>query len=170
MTPPTLGELRLQRLLQVLALLDLLALLAVVMPRESMAQVHAWLGLGTLVTEPVTIYLARTVSLLYAFQGATFWHLSGDVRKYRALIAFWGRLTLVGAGVFLVIDIMAGLPSTLAARPRLPWWWAVGELLCLVAIGGSLVWAERRLEHESPSSPRRRAREVSVDDPAEVGS
>jgi hypothetical protein len=160
MTPPTLGELRLQRLLQVLALLDLLALLAVVMPRESMAQVHAWLGLGTLITEPVTIYLARTVSLLYAFQGATFWHLSGDVRKYRALIAFWGRLTLVGAGVFLVIDIMAGLP----------WWWAVGELLCLVAIGGSLVWAERRLEHESPSSPRRRAREVSVDDPAEVGS
>lgn len=160
MTPPTLGELRLQRLLQVLALLDLLALLAVVMPRESMAQVHAWLGLGSLITEPVTIYLARTVSLLYAFQGATFWHLSGDVRKYRALIAFWGRLTLVGAGVFLVIDIMAGLP----------WWWAVGELLCLIAIGGSLVWTESRLEHESPASPRRRSREVSVDDPAEVGS
>jgi hypothetical protein len=160
MTPPTLGELRLQRLLQVLALLDLLALLAVVMPRESMAQVHAWLGLGSLITEPVTIYLARTVSLLYAFQGATFWHLSGDVRKYRALIAFWGRLTLVGAGVFLVIDIMAGLP----------WWWAVGELLCLIAIGGSLVWAESRLEHESHSSPRRRSRELSVDDPAEVGS
>ncbi len=160
MTAHTLGERRLRWLLRVLAGLDLLALVAVALPRETMAQVHVALGLGDLGTGPVTVYLARTISLLYAFQGATFWHLAGDVRKYQALIALWGRLTLLGAAVFLMIDVAAGLP----------WWWAIGETICVAAIGGSLLWGVRGLEGAANPVPSRRARQVPVDDPAEVGS
>ncbi|MBL8826436.1 MAG: hypothetical protein JNM18_05585 [Planctomycetaceae bacterium] len=160
MTAPTLGEVRLRWLLMVLAGLDLLALVAVVVPRETLAQVHAALGLGEFATGPVTIYLARTISLLYAFQGATFWHLASDVRKYQPLIALWGRLTLVGAAIFLAVDVAAGLP----------WWWAIGETICVVGIGGSLLWGVSGLETTANSAPSRRTREVSIDDPAEVGS
>lgn len=155
------AEVRLSRLLRVLAVLDLLALIAVVLPGEMMGAVHAWLGLGPLEIQPMMLYLARTVSLLYAFQGATLWHLASDVLGYRRLIRLWGQLTLLGVVVFMAIDLSAGLP----------WWWCLGEAVCLALIGGSLLWAERQLSQAATAhAPRREMQAVNIGESTELAS
>lgn len=155
---PSPGQRRLARLLRVLAVLDLLALAAVLMPAAWMSSTHVWLGLGELHAGPMTTYLARTASLLYAFQGATFWHLAGDVCRYRPLIAFWGRLTLPASLVFLAIDRTAGLPL----------WWSIVECLCVAAIGASLLVGVRWLDDESALG-NDQACDLSLPDRANIG-
>lgn len=124
----------LARWLRIIALFDGVALLAVVMPRSWMASTHAWLGLGTLPSEPIVGYLARSTSLLYGFLGVLAWVLSSDVRRYAPLVTLFGRSATLGAGVFLYIDVVEGLPD----------WWRYSEWLCVLFIGQSVLALQRR--------------------------
>jgi hypothetical protein len=122
--PDTFSERCLTRFLQIVGVVDVSAAVAVVMPRESMAAVHAWLGLGVMPSDPITGYLARSASLFCVLTGALLLYAARDVRANRRLIAWMARCGLV-AGVALVgIDVAEGLP----------WWWIAAEGPCCVAL------------------------------------
>ena len=150
-------ETRLAIVLRAIATFDLLAIVAMVMPASWMAATHSWLGLGELTLSPVFLYLARTVSLLYAFHGVTLWYMAGDVRRYRPLIAFLGPLTVASVPIFVWIDTLAALP----------WWWIVGEAVCLAAMGLAMVVMERQLDRPAKATGAKHLSAVERD-PAEM--
>jgi len=116
------------------ALFLLLALGAVVMPHAWMAATHAWLGLGDLPELPITGYLTRTLSGLYAYNGLLTWAMSNDVRRFAPLIRLQAVLTLLFGPGLLALDLAVGMPL----------WWAVGEAACLVAFGITQLWLQKR--------------------------
>jgi hypothetical protein len=104
------AERGLQLLLRGLGIFDLLAIGGVIMPQHCMAVVHAWLGMGELPQAPVVDYLARSASLMYAQHAVVFLFLSGDVRRYRRLIALMAIIAIVSGGAMLTIDLLAPIP------------------------------------------------------------
>lgn len=97
--------------------LDVCAAIFALMPASVYAALHEKLGMGTFPLAPVTEYLCRSASALYALHGAIVLYLSFDVVGHlRAIRAFaWGA---VGHGAFLLAaDLSAGMPL----------WWIVLE-------------------------------------------
>ena len=114
-------------LLRLLGAMTLCALVPMVMPTGWMAAVNDWLGLDPLPRTPLTEYLTRSLSMLYALLGAFVLYVSTDVRRYRELIDAMGWLTIVlGAGL-TVLDFSIGMPPS--------WSWTEGPptILCGVA-------------------------------------
>ena len=107
-----------------------LAMFAVLVPAGWMAAVHReWLGLGEMPLAPVVVYLARTVSLFYAFLGAFSIYVSVDVRRFRPVVIFLGASMVVMGLILTAVIAQAGLP----------WWWAAGEGLAAAGIGVALL-------------------------------
>jgi hypothetical protein len=94
-----------------LGAIDLLAVLAVFLPIETMAAIHAWLGMGKLPDVPIVGYLTRSLSVLYALHGATILVLSSDVRRYAPVIKFLAVVALAHGIALFVIDLIVGMPS-----------------------------------------------------------
>lgn len=120
--------------LRVFGGLDALAILAVLMPTEWMAKVHAWLGLGPLPREPIVGYLTRSASALYALHGAMILFLSFDTRRYDRLITFLAVAALVHGTVMLGIDLAVGMPLL----------WTLGEGPAFAATGAIVLVIQRR--------------------------
>jgi len=116
-----LAELRAERWLVLLLRLGgcvmLLATFAILLPTSWMVAVHAWLGMGELPRAGIVEYLTRSVSALYAVHGGLLLVLSRDVRRYAGVIAYLGAANVALGGVFLAIDLHAGMP----------WYWTIGE-------------------------------------------
>lgn len=108
---------------------ELLALPAAFFPSSTMAGFHGWLGLGVMPTDLLTVYLARTTSLLYAFHGAALVFLSRDIERYQPLIRFWGVLTGLLGILLLTIDLLESVPA----------WWTAFEGPVLLLMGSQLV-------------------------------
>jgi len=113
------------RLLRILGTIDLLAVLAVFVPLEWMARVHAWLGMGELPQQPIVNYLTRSASALYALHGAMILFVSTDVRRYAPLIQFLAFAALIHGAALCVIDTLAGIPA----------FWIVLEGPVVIAMG-----------------------------------
>lgn len=122
-------------LLRISSAVLLLALPAALLPTETMAKIHAWLGLGTMPRGPLVEYLTRSVSLLYALHGGILLALSLDVRRYAPPILALGVLTVAFGLGMLAIDVFAGLP----------WRWAAVEGVPTAAIGALMAALARRL-------------------------
>ncbi len=123
-------------LLRILGALTLTALVGTVMPTGWMAEVNDRLGLEPLVRSPLTEYLTRSLSAVYALFGALTLFVSRDVGRHQPFILFAGKLTML-LGVFLtVLDFWAGMPAH--------WSWTEGPPT--VALGGWMVWLARRVE------------------------
>lgn len=129
------AEEQLKVLMRVGACLMLLALPAVFLPTQTMAALHAWLGLGSFPDAPIVSYLSRSASALYAVHGGLLWVVSGDVCTYRGIIVYLGHSTAVLGVLFWGIDFYAGLPAY--------WTWLEGPLV--IAIGLTLTIMVRRL-------------------------
>jgi len=123
-------------LLRALGGLTVLAVFAIFLPTDWMAVANDRLGLAPLPRTPLTEYLTRTLSAIYALVGALTLFVSRDVRRYTAFIAFAGRLTVVLGLLFVVIDVWAELPSA--------WVWSEGPFAVVVGIG--LTWLAQRVE------------------------
>ena len=95
-----------------------------------MADAHAALGLGAFPEGPVTEYLARSASALYALRGALLLLASSDVRRYSALIAFLGVTGCIFGAAMILIDLKAAMP----------WWWTLAEGPSVLA-GNALILA-----------------------------
>jgi hypothetical protein len=96
------------------------------LPFAWMDAVHRdWLGLGPLPDAPVTRYMARSLSLVYAGHGVVALAVALDWSRYRPLVPLLAWMH-VGFGVAMVaVDAEAGLP----------WWWVAGEGPSLVVLG-----------------------------------
>ena len=100
------------------------AVLAVFLPESWMAAVHRSIGLGEFPASPLTDYLTRSLSAMYAFHGGFLLALSTNVRRFRGVIVYVGWATLVLGVLLTGIDLHAGLPA---------WWlWAEGPWVSVI--------------------------------------
>ncbi len=136
-------------LLRLSGALALSAVVPMLMPTDWMAAANDRLGLEPLHRSPLTEYLTRSLSAVYTLFGALAIYVTLDLRRYLALVAFMGRLT-VALGIFLTgLDFWAGLPAA----------WSWGEGPPTVVLGIVMVWLAARAGAESgppAAGPRRR--------------
>lgn len=114
------------------------AIVAVFLPTETMASIHRDLGLGELPAAPITEYLTRSLSAMYALHGLVLLALSMEVRRHLRVVAWMGRGTAVLGVLIFIIDLRAPMPA----------WWAVGEGVWVITVGGLLVWLSHRVAVE----------------------
>ena len=133
---PNTEESLLRLLLRVGGTLTSSAFFAMLLPMETMASIHRALGLGDLPQAPITGYLTRSLSAMYAMHGVLLFALSGDVRRHRPVIRILGWATAgLGICVFL-IDLQAPMPA----------WWTAGEGPPVFVLGLLLAYLAGRLE------------------------
>ena len=105
-------------LLLILGGLTATAVVAMVMPFAWMQSVNDSLGLEPLVDTPLTQYLTRSLSAVYALFGLLTIYIALDVRRYRRLILVIGYLTGAFAMALTAIDFAIGMPAS--------WSWGEG--------------------------------------------
>jgi len=88
----------------------LLAFPAAWMPTAWMRAQHEWIGLGPFPASPLTEYLTRSISLLYAIHGGLLLLVSAAPRRHRAVIAYLAACDLLFGAAMLAIDLHAGMP------------------------------------------------------------
>ena len=122
-------------LLRINAGVLLLAAPCALLPFAWMDAVHREaLGLGSLADAPITRYMARSLSLVYATHGAIVLFVTLNWERLRFAVPFLAWLHVVFGFALLAIDLDAGLPT----------WWVVGEGPSLVVLGLVLVVLNRR--------------------------
>ena len=124
----------LQAILAIVGCGLLVAAVAVFLPVETMAQMHRWLGLGEFPDAPITRYLARSTSMLYAVHGALMLYVSFDVKRYWPLVAVFGWLHVVIGLAMLGIDMTSPMPL----------YWIAGEGVPIAAVGALIVYLWRK--------------------------
>jgi len=101
-----------------------------------MASIHQWLGLGEFPDSPITVYLARSTSLLYAIHGALLVVVSFDLERYWPLAPVFGWLHVVIGLTMLGIDLTTPMPL----------YWIVGEGVPVALAGLLIVWLWRQAQ------------------------
>ena len=95
----------------------MLAFLAALLPVHWMAVAHQWLGLGDFPDQPITIYLARSTSLLYGVHGVLMLYTGMTLDRHWQLVRLFGWLHVLIGLSMLVIDLTAPMP----------WYWTLIE-------------------------------------------
>jgi hypothetical protein len=116
----------------------LTALGAVVMPYDWMNAIHQKQGLGELPHVPIVGYLTRSISALYALQGALLVFVANDLRRYLPVVRFLALAGAVFGAMMLAIDWGVGMP--------LPW--TIGEGPWVILLSGVILWLAGRLPPE----------------------
>ena len=106
----------------------LVATIAVFLPVNLMARIHGQLGLGVFPFEPITIYLARSTSMLYAVHGFLMLFVSFDMKRYWPLVPVFGWLHIVMGLTMFFVDLTTPMPM----------FWIVGEGIP-IAIAGQII-------------------------------
>lgn len=123
-----------ERLLQVVlrvgGVVMLLATFAVFMPVSWMAGTHEWLGLGEFPESPLTDYLTRSISYLYAMQGGLLLVLATNIPRFRPVLLYYGIATIIAGLLLTGIDLHAGLPT----------YWVLWEGPPVTVIGILITW------------------------------
>ena len=107
----------------------LLALPAALLPTAWMAASHTWLGLGTFAPSPLTEYLTRSISVLYAVHGGLLLLVARDVQRFVDIIMYLALAHMLFGATMLFIDLHAGMPPL----------WTAGEGPLILGAGG-LMW------------------------------
>ncbi len=116
-------------LLWAMGILLLTALVPTFMPFAWMQHIHRELQLGELPHLPITVYLTRSLSLLYAVHGGLLIYVAIDVRRHLPVVKCLGWLAVAFGLLMLAIDSVAGMP----------WPWVVAEGPFIVAGGAAIV-------------------------------
>jgi hypothetical protein len=126
------------RLLKFLLLLGgtilLTAAFAVFLPVGWMKTGHEWLGLGEFPDRPITAYLARSTSLLYAVHGSLMVYTGLTLRLHWRFVPLFGWLHVVIGLVMLGTDITAPMP----------WYWTIAEGGPVAGLGVLMLWLYNR--------------------------
>jgi len=130
----------LRLVLRITGIVALPAIVAVFMPREWMAAIHAWLGLGQFPAGPIVEYLARGLSAFYAMLGGLVLLVSFDVRRHEQVIRYLAVVGLVFGVVIFAIDLLIGLPL----------FWTVGEGPATVALSAAILILQWRAKAAEP--------------------
>ena len=110
------------------------AFACVLLPESTMAWTHQWLGLGEFPAEAITIYLARSTSLLYGVHGVVMLYASATLDRNLSLACLLGWLHVVIGLAMLGIDLTTGMP----------WYWTAFEGVPIALTGAAIVWLARR--------------------------
>jgi len=97
-------------LLRLSAAMMAFALIAVFMPGEWIDATHRWLGMGDFPAQPISYYLARSLSAFYVIFGGLLWLISVDLERYRNIGFYVCYAGLAFGPIVLFIDISAGMP------------------------------------------------------------
>ena len=104
----------------------LVATVAIFFPDSWMVAGHRLAGLaGEYPQAPITEYLARSLSMLYASVGFFVFVLSFDLVRYRRLVYFVGLGHLVVTALLVFIDVQAEMPLV----------WTLPEVLSPALVG-----------------------------------
>ena len=120
----------LQRLLIILGAGLMVATIPLFFPVELMAIIHGWLGLGGFPAEPITIYLARSTSLLYAIHGAILLTTGWRIDDLKLLVPILGWIHVVIGLAMLGIDLTTPMP----------WYWTAFEGIPISLAGVLILW------------------------------
>jgi hypothetical protein len=123
-------------LLRVYAVILLTALIPAAIPFAWMEEIHRGLGMGELPTEPIVHYLTRSLSGLYAMQGALYFFVSLDVRRYLPVVQCLAVLKILFGTGMLVLDIAVGMPL----------FWILGEGPLIIVLGIVLLGLANRIQ------------------------
>lgn len=128
-------------LLRVDAAILLTAVLPIFFPTELMAAMHERFGLGSFPRQPLTEYLTRSLAASYALHGAVVLLLTGDLPRYRPLIAPLFRLHLAFAATMFGIDLFAPMPT----------WWTLVETSTIAGFALVVLSVDRRGNRINPT-------------------
>ncbi len=120
----------LQGLLQITGVGLRLATVPIFFPESLMAWIHERLGLGSFPQSSITMYLARSTSLLYAVHGAIILYTAIHMDDLKRLIPILAGLHLVIGSVMLGIDLSA----------KMPLYWTVSEGPGVASMGILMFW------------------------------
>ncbi len=112
----------------------MMATIPVFFSTSVMATLHAWLGLGTFPAQPITIYLARSTSMLYAVHGVLMLVVSFDLQRYWPLVPVFGWLHVVIGLTMFGIDWTTPMPL----------YWLAGEGIPIAIAGLVIVLLHRQ--------------------------
>jgi hypothetical protein len=128
-------------LLRISGVLMLTALGAVVMPYDWMNAIHRQQGLGELPHVPIVSYLTRSISALYALQGALLVFAAGDLRRYLPVVRFLALAGVVFGAMMVGIDWAVGMPLL----------WTIGEGPWVILLAVVIFWlaGRQRFDHSA---------------------
>jgi hypothetical protein len=122
-------------LVRVNAAVLLLAAPCALLPFAWMDAVHRdALGLGSLSDIPITKYMARSLSLVYAMHGAIVLFVSLNWARLRFAVPYLAWLHVAFGCAMFAVDLDAGLP----------WWWVAGEGPSLVGFAVVVLAVNRK--------------------------
>ncbi len=124
--------------LRVSGVLMLLALVAVVLPQDAMNASNRALFGEDLPDSHLVRYLTRSVSLLYAAQGAITLYLSFHVRRYLSLLVVQAWVAAVFGMSMLLLDLRIGMPT----------FWVLIEGPWILLLSLSVLWLIGRIRQE----------------------
>lgn len=130
-------KLWLARLLIVLGAGLLLATVPVFFPVSLMATIHGWLGMGEFPAEPITIYLARSTSLLYAVHGTVMITTGCYIDNMKPMVPLLGWLHIIIGLTMFGIDLTTPMP----------WYWTAAEGIPVSLAGILILWMWSKALH-----------------------
>ena len=144
-------EQSLKWLLRLTGVTMLVALMFVFCPFSWLQKGHAYMGmdtlqysvpsqteavtLGPLQYTPLTNYLIRTLSALYAILGAIVFYVAYDVKRHLMLIRLLGCIAILGGMGVTILDAVLGLP----------WLWTALEGPITIILGAVVMGLARAL-------------------------
>jgi hypothetical protein len=131
-------EQSLKLFMRVLGTSALTATFFVFVPDAWMDDIHQRLGLGTLPSEPIVSYLARSTSAFYAMLGGLLWTLSFNPRRHRAVLRYLGTVIILFGLTLFFVDWQAGLPL----------WWRLWEGPIDCVFGIVIFWLSAQMGEE----------------------
>ena len=120
----------------------LIATIPIFFPVTLMTTLHEWLGLGKFPDSAITIYLARSTSLLYAVHGSLMLIVSFNLKRYWPLVPVFGWLHVVIGLTMFGIDLTTPMPV----------YWIVGEGIPVAIAGLVILWLWRTANLEKSDS------------------
>jgi hypothetical protein len=129
-------------LLRIVGVSACTAVIACVMPTTWIVATHRWLGLGEFPDAPITQYLARSISAIYAIFGGLAIVVSTDVWRYAPVINYLAYTTIAFGGLITGIDMAA----------RLPTYWTLFEGPSTFVLGVVILLLARRVERSDSST------------------
>lgn len=125
-------------ILRIIGVVLISAILPVFFPSSWMVTLNDQLGLAGFPDQPLSWYLARSLSLMYFAHGVMVLSLSTDVRRFWPLIRVLGYLNVILGVVLTGIDIVTSMPV----------WWTAGEGPSVIFGGVALLVLVRLCESE----------------------
>ena len=129
------AEFFLSWLLRISGFMLLCATFAIFLTTDFMAWSHEKLGLGDFPHAPLTQYLTRSASALYALHGSVLMFTSFRVREYHELVRLLGLLNLAFGAAMLGIDLQAPMPM----------FWTLQEGPGIFVSGLLMLWLRSRM-------------------------